>query len=254
MHRFEILAALTNGVTLAVISLFILWEAYERLLDPPQVASGTMMIIAAIGLVANITAAFILMRGDYKENVNVRSAFLHVLGDLLGSVGAILGGLLMWSFGWYIADPLISIIVAVLILLSSWRVTKESVNILMEGAPSGVDTAKVQERLKQLDGVRNVHDLHIWTVTSGFDSLTCHLIVEDRLPSYPILNEALTVLQREFGITHATIQIENSTVDHGQLDCEENGSRKPSGHHHGHAHDHEHADGHDHHGCQGHSH
>lgn len=236
LHRFEILAALINGVTLALISVFILWEAYQRLLDPPQVASGTMIIIAAIGLLANLAAAFVLMRGDYKDNVNVRSAYLHVLGDLLGSIGAIIGGLLMLVFGWYIADPMISIIVAVLILLSAWRVTKESVNILLEGAPSRLDTTQVQKRLKQLSGVRDVHDLHIWTVTSGFDSLTCHLIVRENLPSYPILNEALSLLKKEFGITHATIQIENDSVQHGELDCQE--KTEPHDHH-----DHEHANG-----------
>ncbi|WP_312117151.1 cation diffusion facilitator family transporter [Brevibacillus reuszeri] len=220
LHRFEILAALINGVTLVVISLIIFWEAYQRFFDPPQVASGKMIIIATIGLLANIAAAFVLMRGDYKDNVNVRSAFLHVLGDLLGSVGAIVGGILMWSFDWYIADPLISVIVAVLILLSAWRVTKDSVNILLESTPSQIDLTLVESKLNQLAGVTKVHDLHIWTVTSGFDSLTCHLIVEDHLPSYPLLNEALELLRHDFGITHATIQIENSSVQHGDLHCQ----------------------------------
>ncbi|GED66331.1 cation transporter [Brevibacillus reuszeri] len=220
LHRFEILAALINGVTLVVISLIIFWEAYQRFFDPPQVASGKMIIIATIGLLANIAAAFVLMRGDFKDNVNVRSAFLHVLGDLLGSVGAIVGGILMWSFDWYIADPLISVIVAVLILLSAWRVTKDSVNILLESTPSQIDLTLVESKLSQLAGVTKVHDLHIWTVTSGFDSLTCHLIVEDHLPSYPLLNEALELLRHDFGITHATIQIENSSVQHGDLHCQ----------------------------------
>lgn len=244
MHRFEILAALINGVTLVVISLFIFWEAYQRLLDPPQVASGKMIIIAIIGLLANIAAAFVLMRGDYKDNVNVRSAFLHVLGDLLGSVGAIVGGILMWSFDWYIADPLISIIVALLILLSAWRVTKDSVNILLESTPSRIDSTRVEDSLKQLSGVTKVHDLHIWTVTSGFDSLTCHLIVEDGLPSYPVLGEALELLQREFGISHATIQIENSSVQHSELHCQ--GGADPHSHE-GEHHEHKH---HPHHGHQ----
>ncbi len=236
MHRFEILAALINGVTLVVISLIILWEAYERLLNPPKVASGTMIVIATIGLLANIAAAFVLMRGDYKENMNVRSAYLHVLGDMLGSIGAILGGILMWAFGWYIADPLISVIVAILIMLSAWRVTKESVHILLEGAPSRLDTTLISEKLKQLSGVTAVHDLHVWTVTSGFESLTCHLIVEDHLPSYPILTKALALLEQEFGITHATIQIENSTVQHDSLHCQE-GTEAKSGHSHDHSHD-----------------
>ncbi|MED4751384.1 cation diffusion facilitator family transporter [Brevibacillus choshinensis] len=242
MHRFEILAALINGVTLVVISLIILWEAYQRLLNPPEVASGTMIVIATIGLLANIAAAFVLMRGDYKENMNVRSAYLHVLGDLLGSVGAILGGILMWAFDWYIADPLISVIVAVLIMISAWRVTKESVHILLEGAPSRLVTTQIAEKLQQLSGVTAVHDLHVWTVTSGFESLTCHLIVEDDLPSYPILTKALQLLQHDFGITHATIQIENSSVQHGSMQCQE-GNQSQAGHDHSHTtacHDHDH--------------
>ncbi|NNV03525.1 cation diffusion facilitator family transporter [Brevibacillus sp. MCWH] len=236
LRRLEILAALTNGVTLAVISLAILWEAYERLRTPPEVASSTMILIASLGLVANIAAAYVLMRGDYRENVNVRSALLHVLGDLLGSVGAIIGGLLMLWFGWYIADPLISIVVAVLILFSSWRVTKESVNILMEGSPAHIDVTRVSERLLQLDGVKGVHDLHVWTVTSGFDSLTCHLTVEDDRPSYPILNEAIRLLHDEFGISHVTIQIEDDTVRHAELACEHREPAKCS-----HEHDHPHS-------------
>lgn len=242
MKRFEILAALTNGVTLVVISLFIFWEGFERMWNPPEVSSGSMIIIATVGLLANIAAAMVLMRGDTKNNVNLRSAYLHVLGDLLGSVAAILGGILMWAFGWYIADPIISIIVSILIMLSAWRVTKESINILLEGAPSRLDTTKVEQRLSQLTGVVKVHDLHIWTVTSGFDSLTCHLVVEDDLPSYPVLNDALALLEKEFGITHATIQIENSSTTHGDLHCQ----ATADSHDHDHDHNHEHNHPHDH--------
>ncbi|AWX55562.1 MULTISPECIES: cation diffusion facilitator family transporter [Brevibacillus] len=244
MKRFEILAALTNGVTLVVISLFIFWEGFERMWNPPEVASGSMIIIATVGLLANIAAAMVLMRGDTKNNVNLRSAYLHVLGDLLGSVAAILGGILMWAFGWYIADPIISIIVSILIMLSAWRVTKESINILLEGAPSRLDTTKVEQRLSQLTGVVKVHDLHIWTVTSGFDSLTCHLVVEDDLPSYPVLNDALALLEKEFGITHATIQIENSSTTHGDLHCQATADSHDHDHDHNHEHNHDHP--HDH--------
>lgn len=246
MKRFEILAALTNGVTLVVISLFIFWEGFERMWNPPEVASGSMIIIATVGLLANIAAAMVLMRGDTKNNVNLRSAYLHVLGDLLGSVAAILGGILMWAFGWYIADPIISIIVSILIMLSAWRVTKESINILLEGAPSRLDTTKVEQRLSQLTGVVKVHDLHIWTVTSGLDSLTCHLVVEDDLPSYPVLNDALALLEKEFGITHATIQIENSSTTHGDLHCQATADSHDHDHDHDHNHEHNHDHPHDH--------
>lgn len=240
-YRFEILAALINGVTLVLISLYIFWEAIERLAAPPEVSSLSMMGIAFVGLLANIAAAFVLMRGDYKNNLNMRSAFLHVLGDMLGSVGAIAAGFLMWMFGWYIADPIISIVVGVLIMISAWRVTKESVNVLMEGTPSSIDTQKVSETLGMIAGVTYVHDLHIWTVTSGFDALTVHLEVKDDLPSYPVLQEALHVLRDQFGITHATVQIENSAVRHDEMMCQIG-----PGHGHDHTHDHDHNHNHDH--------
>ncbi|CAM3606971.1 cation transporter [Brevibacillus invocatus] len=239
-YRFEILAALINGVTLVLISLYIFWEAIERLAAPPEVSSLSMMGIAFVGLLANIAAAFVLMRGDYKNNLNMRSAFLHVLGDMLGSVGAIAAGFLMWMFGWYIADPIISIVVGVLIMISAWRVTKESVNVLMEGTPSSIDTQKVSETLGMIAGVTYVHDLHIWTVTSGFDALTVHLEVKDDLPSYPVLQEALHVLRDQFGITHATVQIENSAVRHDEMMCQIGPGLDAHDHSHDHAHDHSH--------------
>jgi cobalt-zinc-cadmium efflux system protein len=242
-YRFEILAALMNGVTLVLISLYIFWEAYQRLFAPPEVASLSMMGIAFLGLLANMAAAFVLMRGDYKHNVNLRSAYLHVLGDMLGSVGAIAAGFVMWQFGWYIADPLISIVVGILVLLSAWRVTKESVNILMEGTPSNTDIEQVSRVLSGISGVKSVHDLHIWTVTSGFDALTCHLHVEDDLPSYPVLHEALHLLEKNFGITHATIQIENSSLFHKDMMCQVGPQRGDD-----HRHEHEHHHDHDHHG------
>jgi cobalt-zinc-cadmium efflux system protein len=226
-YRFEILAALLNGVTLILISLFIFWESYQRLQNPPQVASVPMIGIATLGLFANIAAALILMRGDYKQNLNIRSAFLHVLGDLLGSAGAILAGILMWQFGWYAADPLISIFVGILILISAWRVTKESINILMEGVPSTIDIAAVTEALLAIPGVRKVYDLHVWTVTSGFDSLSCHLLVDDEVSGYEVLNQALARLETQFHIMHSTIQIENSTVKHGHVSFE----KHDEGHH-----------------------
>ncbi|MFB0829682.1 cation diffusion facilitator family transporter [Brevibacillus laterosporus] len=234
-YRFEILAALINGVMLVVISLVIIWEAYQRFFAPPEVASLSMMGIAFVGLLANIAAAFVLMRGDYKNNLNIRSAFLHVLGDLLGSVGAILAGLLMWKFNWYIADPIISVVVAVLIMLSAWRVTRDSVDVLMESTPASIDADQVSDALSKVEGVTSVHDLHIWTVTSGFDSLSCHLHVKDGLASYPILQEALHLLEHQFGITHSTIQIEDSSILHQELLCE-TGPQTSDKHEHNHSH------------------
>ncbi|OBZ13736.1 cation diffusion facilitator family transporter [Bacillus sp. FJAT-26390] len=214
-HRFEILAALLNGVTLFVIAAFIIAEAIKRFGEPPTVASGTMMIIAGIGLLANIASAWFLMRkGDVKDNLNVRSAYLHVLGDALGSVGAIIAGILMSLFSWYIADPIISVVVAILILKSAWGIIKSTVHILMEGTPANVDAGQVEETLLRIDGVKEVHDLHIWTITSGLDALSCHLVVEDNVDCQKVLQEAIQQIAADFHIEHTTFQIEKSELKH----------------------------------------
>ncbi|WP_100401923.1 cation diffusion facilitator family transporter [Bacillus sp. FJAT-42315] len=217
-YRFEILAALLNGVTLFVIAGFIVVEAYDRFLEPPTVASGTMMLIASVGLLANLLSAWSLMsKGDVKNNVNLRSAYLHVLGDALGSVGALVAGLLMLLFDWYIADPIISVLVALLILKSAWGVIKHSVHILMEGTPITVDQAAVKKELEAIAGVVDVHDLHIWTITSGLDTLTCHILIEDNADSQAVLQQAINKIQDKFKIEHTTIQIETSQIEHGEM-------------------------------------
>lgn len=217
-YRFEVLAALFNGVTLFVIAGFIVWEAFERFLEPPTVASGTMILIACIGLGANLISAWSLLRnGDVKDNVNVRSAYLHVLGDALGSVGAIIAGIVMLLFGWYIADPIISVIVALLILRSAWGVISHSFHILMEGTPPSVNQEEVKNALESIQGVIDVHDLHIWTITSGLHSLTCHILVKDDQPSQTILQEAIRMVREKYHIDHATFQIETSTQLHQEL-------------------------------------
>lgn len=214
-YRFEILAALLNGVALFVIAGFIVWEAIQRFDDPPTVASGSMMLIAAIGLLANLLSAWFLMRtGDVKNNVNLRSAYLHVIGDTLGSVGAIIAGIVMLAFGWYIADPIISILVSILILKSAWRIIQNTVHILMEGAPAAINPEEVTKSLLSIPGVTGIHDLHIWTITSNFDSLSCHLVARDDANSYEILQQAIDLLDSRFHIEHSTIQIENSTITH----------------------------------------
>jgi cobalt-zinc-cadmium efflux system protein len=217
-YRFEVLAALFNGVTLFVIAGFIVWEAFERFLEPPTVSSGTMILIACIGLGANLISAWSLLRnGDVKDNVNVRSAYLHVLGDALGSVGAIIAGIVMLIFGWYIADPIISVIVALLILRSAWGVISHSFHILMEGTPRSVDQEEVKHALESIHGVIDVHDLHIWTITSGLHSVTCHLLIKEDEPSQSILQEAIRMVSEKFHIDHATIQIETSPTLHKEL-------------------------------------
>mgnify|MGYP001770611454 FL=1 len=217
-YRFEILAALFNGVTLFVIAGFIVWEAIQRFYNPPTVAGGSMMLIAAIGLFANLLSAWALMRkGDVKNNVNLRSAYLHVIGDALGSVGAIIAGIVMWLFDWYVADPIISILVALLILKGAWGVIKHTVHILMEGTPITIDQNEVKKALESIEGVVGVHDLHIWTITSGLDSLSCHILIEDHQDSQKILQDAIHMIEEKFKILHTTIQIETSQIHHGEM-------------------------------------
>jgi cobalt-zinc-cadmium efflux system protein len=219
-YRFEILAALFNGVSLFIIAGFIVWEAIERFFAPQTVASGTMIIIASVGLFANLLSAWALIRkGDVKNNVNLRSAYLHVLGDALGSVGAIIAGILMLLFSWYIADPIISVIVAVLILKSAWGVIKHSIHILMEGTPITIDQQEVKRTLVEINGVKDIHDLHIWTITSGLDSLSCHIVIEDHADTQDILQQAIDKIKEKFKIEHTTIQIETSKIRHNETLC-----------------------------------
>lgn len=217
-HRIEILAALFNAVTLFVIAGLIIWEAIERFLHPAVVASGSMMFIACIGLIANLLSAWSLMRkGDVHGNLNLRSAYLHILGDALGSVGAIIAGAVMLLFGWYAADPIISIIVSLLILRGAWGVLKSTLHILMEGTPSTISIDSVKQVLEGIEGVIDVHDLHVWTITSGIEAMSCHLLIKDDRDSQDILEQGITAIEKWFGITHATIQIEKSTISHQAL-------------------------------------
>ncbi|TDL78824.1 cation diffusion facilitator family transporter [Peribacillus frigoritolerans] len=206
--RFEILAAFINGLTLIIIALYIFAEAYQRFIDPPEVISSGMLLISSIGLLVNIAAAFILMRGDKDENLNVRSAFLHVIGDMLGSVGAIIAALVIMFFGWGLADPIASIIVAVLIIISGFRVTKDSFHILMEGAPGNLKTDDIRAALLTMEEVCGVHDLHVWSITSDFPALSCHLVVESGENQQDLLKKANRILHDQFGLHHTTIQID----------------------------------------------
>lgn len=207
-QRFEIIAAALNGITLIAISLYIFVEAYDRLNDPPQVQSLGMLTISVIGLLVNIIAAWVLMKGDKDENLNVRSAFLHVIGDMLGSVGAIIAALLIYYFGWGLADPIASVIVAILVLISGWRVMKDSFHVLMEGAPLHIEMETVKNSLLEMPNVRDVHDLHVWSITSGVPMLSCHITIEGEGQHDPVLHQAQSILHDEYGIEHSTIQVE----------------------------------------------
>lgn len=216
--RFEILAALFNGVLLLIISVWIIVEAISRITNPATVASGEMMVIAVIGLIVNILVAWILMQGEKDENLNVRSAFLHVISDLLGSVGAIIASALIMFFGWGIADPIASMIVSLLILRSGWSVTRDSINVLMEAKPDNLDVEEIHDRITELEGVQGVHDLHVWTITSGFLSLSCHLTVAEGINRDEMLKKVEQLLS-EYHLEHSTIQIESINFTDCHSDC-----------------------------------
>lgn len=217
--RFEILAAFLNGLTLIIISLYIFWEAFQRFQDPPQVSMG-MMIVATIGLIVNLFVAWILLRGDTEENLNLRSAFLHVLGDLLGSVGAIIAGLLIYFFNWNIADPIASVLVALLIVSTGFRVTKDSFHVLMEGKPKDIDVTELREELLKLPNVIDVHDLHVWSITNEFPAMSCHMVVEKDTDRDQLLKLAIGEIKSKYHINHSTIQMEGDAIlPHEDEDC-----------------------------------
>ena len=215
-HRAEILAALLNGVTLVVISLGILYEAYHRLLNPQEVKSGWMLLIASLGLAVNLASAYFL-HGSQSASLNVRSAFLHVAGDALSSVGAIVAGLLMVYKQWYLADPLASIVVASLILYNAWRLVRDSVNILLEAAPVHIDLVAVQEELCRVEGVDSIHDLHVWTLTSGFHAMSCHAVLSGNRRNHQVLERLSAIVRDRFQIEHSTIQLEERSLEHEEM-------------------------------------
>ena len=206
-YRAEILAALVNGAGLVAVSVFIFIEAFERFQQPPEVRGGLMMGIAVGGLVVNLIGMAIL-HGGRHENLNIRGAWLHVLSDALGSVGAIVAGALVWAFGWHWSDPVASALIGLLVIYSSWRLMGESVSVLMESAPRGIDVDEVRTAICEVPGIGSVHDLHVWTITSGIDALSAHVVADDDRSHAVLLDALRTLLHTRFGIDHMTIQIE----------------------------------------------
>lgn len=206
-YRAEILAALANGAALVALSIYIFVEAIQRFLAPAEVQGGLMLWIAAGGLAVNVVSLWILHAGR-QESLNVHGAWLHVLGDALGSVGTIVAGLLIWAFGWYWSDPLASLLIGGLIIYSSWALLKEAVAVLMESAPRGIDPDNVLAAILAVPGVRAAHDLHIWTITSGIHALSAHVTVESQVDDHETLGAIRHVLHERFHIDHLTIQVE----------------------------------------------
>ncbi len=212
-YRVEILAALSNAIVLFFISFYILYEAYYRFKSPPEVASVPMMLIATVGLVVNLIGLWILRSGA-KESLNVQGAFLEVVSDALGSIGVIIAGLIMFWTGWYYADPIFSVVIGLFILPRTWKLLMQAVNVLLEGTPAHINVAAVEQAMLKVECVAKVHDLHVWTITSGIDALSAHVVIADECDakeSDKILQQLSIVLKEKFGIDHSTIQIEKAS-------------------------------------------
>jgi len=204
--RLEILAALVNGATLLVMSGWIVFEAWERLREPVEVDGPILLGVAVAGLVVNVVAAR-LLHSHAHDNLNVRGAYLHVLGDLLGSLGAVVAGVVILTTGWMPVDLLVSVLIAGLILVSAWRLVREATDVLLEAAPRHVDVEELLEDLRGIDGLDEVHDLHVWTLTSGFVALSGHGVLDD-LSDFRRILDAIRARAREHGIEHVTFQLE----------------------------------------------
>ena len=207
-QRAEILAALANGIILVALAIWIFVEAWQRFSSPPDVLAGWVAVVAVLGLGVNLVSAFLLHRHGH-DTLNTRAALRHVLADALGSVGVLVSALVILLTGWEYADPVAGVVIGLLVLASSWTVLRDSVHILLEGAPKGIDAAALGRRLAEMPGVVDVHDLHVWTITSGFHALSAHVLVERGDDCHARRRELEEVLLREYGIEHTTLQVDH---------------------------------------------
>ena len=208
-YRLEILAAFFNGLLLLFISLYIFYEAYQRLLQPKEIKGLVMLVVAAIGLLANGVGILVLRKSAHK-NLNVKSALFHIVGDTISSVGVIGGGLLILYTGWYLVDSVISIFIGMLILRGAYSLVKESVDIFLEATPKDIDIEELLDNVRKIEGVKEIHHLHLWTITSGIYAISAHVVIDDLLTSTSatILKEIERLLQGKYSIEHTTIQFE----------------------------------------------
>ena len=214
-YRIEILAALANGAALVALAVWIVVEAGARLQDPPEVEGPLLLAVAAGGLAVNLIALAIL-HGGRDESLNLRGAWLHVVADALGSVQALLAGALIWGFGWQWADPAASLLIAALIVYSAWSLLKDAVSVLMESAPGHIDVDQVRDAILGVAGVGEVHDLHVWTITSGFEALSAHVVPAGEVETGALPAAIRTAVHRRFGIEHVTVQVETEPCGPGR--------------------------------------
>ncbi len=211
-YRLEILAAFVNGVALVLLSIWVIYEAVQRWQAPPEIAGFELTLIAAGGLAVNLVAAY-LLHSDHKHDLNMRGAWLHVMGDLLGSVTAIAAGLLILALGWFWADAVCSVLISLIIIYGAWRLIMESVNVLLEGTPRHINLAAVESAILETDGVGGVHDLHVWTISSGIDALSAHISHDETVVHSELLAVVRQKLHDRFGIDHLTIQMETLDLE-----------------------------------------
>ncbi len=217
-HRLEILAALLNGIVLVVLSIYIMYHAYLRMIHPQPVEGKLMLVIAIIGLIANIAGAFFLYKHSHA-NLNIRGAYLHIVGDALSSVGVVIGGVVILYTGWYLIDPILSIMISLVIIYGAWSLVRESVNILLEAVPAHIDIDTVASEIAKVQGVREAYHIHIWTITSGVYAMSAHVLIDDRLVSGSrnIVDNIRNMLSRKFNVIHSTIELECDRCEIGQV-------------------------------------
>jgi cobalt-zinc-cadmium efflux system protein len=233
-HRVGIFAALVNAVSLVVIALLVIWEGVDRLRHPEPAHGGPMIVVAALAVVVNVTISFWLHSGA-KDDINIRSAYLHMIGDAISAVGVVVAGIVISTTGQVIADPIVSFLIAILILWSSWGVLKETVNVLLEGTPFGLDMREVETTIKSVQGVINAHDLHVWTIGPGAIACSVHVLVAEQSirEGQQILLAVVEELQHHHKIGHSTVQIEVEGYCSNEMYC----TLRPTedahlGHHH----------------------
>lgn len=209
--RTEILAALVNAVVLLLLTVYILYEAYQRFRSPPEILGGPMLAVAAVGLVVNLLSMKLLSVGS-SESLNVQGAYFEVLSDMLGSLGVIAAALIIMYTGWTLADPIIGAGIGLFIVPRTWKLLSQAVHILMEGVPTEIDLPELEKTLLRIPGVVAAHDLHVWTITSGTDSFTGHVVVSDMKYAAAVLKGVKAILEEKFKIDHVTIQVENEEI------------------------------------------
>jgi cobalt-zinc-cadmium efflux system protein len=220
-HRVGVLVAIINALSIFAIAIIIFYEAFQRLQQPPEVDSPLMLAVATIGLSANIFVAFWL-RKEQKANLNIRSAFWHAMGDALASIGVIVGGIIILLTGTSLADPIISIFIGIIIILAGWSIFRDGLRVILEATPRGIEVKKLIESLNEITGVKDVHDVHVWSITPEVHSMSCHVLIDDLSTSEAtkIRDRIKEILNQQFNIGHATLQMECEQCDVNDILCQ----------------------------------